>query len=112
MRDFVKEREIQRNLEDLWQMKVYDQSDGLFRVTDGDQTIIFNKRFIVTISEETEEDSGEKEVTVQTIDEYTYTLNMSIDDFIDQMEGRNNGEKYAKEDHSWNNSWGNSSFNN
>lgn len=112
MRDFIKEREIQKDLEDLWQMKAYDQLDGLFRVTDGDQTIIFNKRFIVTISEETEENSGKKEVTVQTIDEYTYTLNMPIDDFIDQMEGRSNGEKYAKEDHSWNSSWSSSSLNN
>lgn len=111
MRDFIKEREIQKDLEDLWQMKAYDQLDGLFRVTDGDQTIIFNKRFIVTISEETEEDSDEK-VTVQTIDEYTYTLNMSIDDFIDQMEGRSNGEKYTKKNHSWDSSWSNSSFNN
>lgn len=79
---------MEETIKEMYQYETTYQSNDFFRVTDGDQTIIFNKRFIVTISEETEEDSGEKEVTVQTIDEYTYTLNMSIDDFIDQMEGR------------------------
>lgn len=79
---------LEETIKEMYQYEITYQSNDFFRVTDGDQTIIFNKRFIVTISEETEEDSGEKEVTVQTIDEYTYTLNMSIDDFIDQMEGR------------------------
>ncbi len=86
MLDIFKEKEIQKELEELWETKTYYQPDDLFRVDDGNNTYIFNRKYIIAI--DTDGDNPFKDqVVVHTIERKNYTLNMKIDDFIDQMEG-------------------------
>lgn len=78
---------MEETIKEMYQYETTYQSNDFFRVTDGVKTFIFNKKYIVSI-DTTNEDPFKERVIVKTIHNYDYTLNMKIDDFIDQMEGR------------------------
>lgn len=77
---------MEETIKEMYQYETTYQPNDFFRVTDGVKTFIFNKKYIVSI--DTTENSFKERVIVKTIHNHEYTLNMKIDDFIDQMEGR------------------------
>lgn len=82
---------MEETIKEMYQYETTYQSNDFFRVTDGVKTFIFNKKYIISIDTTNEDpfkDPFKERVIVRTIHNYEYTLNMKIDDFIDQMEGR------------------------
>lgn len=78
---------MEETIKEMYQYETTYQSNDFFRVTDGVKIFIFNKKYIVSI-DTINEDPFKERVIIRTIHNHEYTLNMRIDDFIDQMEGR------------------------
>lgn len=78
---------MEETIKEMYQYETTYQSNDFFRVSNGTKTFIFNKKYIVSINT-TNEGLSKECVIIRTIHNHEYTLNMKIDDFIDQMEGR------------------------